>query len=125
MTILSSFAHSVDIVSSTAPAKTVRLINVHLESHYHDLHIKILVDDLREPGCGRGIMAGDFNAVNPEDEDEDGLEPSRVDKVAMLGLNAEEMEILRPGRIKIPRPGKESLEIPWSDHYGLRCTFTI
>ncbi|KAG9050433.1 hypothetical protein FS837_005506 [Tulasnella sp. UAMH 9824] len=56
---------------------------------------------------------------------QDGPGPGRLDKVAMMGLKAEEMEVLRPGRIEVPRPGQESVEIPWSDHYGLRCTFTI
>lgn len=58
-------------------------------------------------------------------ERQGGMRPGRLDKVAMMGLKAEEMEVLRPGRIEVPRPGKESVELPWSDHYGLRCTFTI
>ena len=28
----------------------------------------MLADILREPGCGGGIIAGDFNAISPEDE---------------------------------------------------------
>jgi hypothetical protein len=34
----------------------------------------------------------------------------------MMGLKAEEMDGLRPGRIEVPRLWKESVEIPWSDH---------
>ncbi|OJT08836.1 hypothetical protein TRAPUB_263 [Trametes pubescens] len=49
----------------------------------------------------------------------------RLDKIAMVDLKAEEIEVLRPGLIEVPRPGEKSLEIPWSDHCGLRCTFTI
>lgn len=29
----------------------------------------------------------------------------------MVGLNAEEMEILRPGRLEVPRPGEEPVEV--------------
>ncbi|KAI6129151.1 Endonuclease/exonuclease/phosphatase [Pisolithus thermaeus] len=151
----------VDIIPPTVPSTVFRLINVHLDSlgdtlPYRAKQIKMLADVLREPGCGGGIIAGDFNAISPEDEglvDEndlvdawvalhgregpdgatwgvgverhDGLGPGRLDKVAMMGLKAEEMEVLRPGRIEVPKPGQPSDEIPWSDHYGLRCTFTI
>ena len=58
-------------------------------------------------------------------ERRDGKGPGRLDKVAMIGLNPKEMEVLRPGPIELPRPGEKSVEIPWSDHCGLRCTFTI
>ena len=118
--------------------------------------MEILADVLREPGCSGGIIAGDFNAISPEDDGivdknglvdawvalhgradsdgatwgvgvkrRDGLGRGRLDKVAMMGLKAEEMEVLRPGLIEMPRPGEDSIEIPWSDHCGLRCTFTI
>jgi tyrosyl-DNA phosphodiesterase 2 len=118
--------------------------------------MEILAGVLCEPGCGGGIIAGDFNAISPEGdglvdknklvdawvalhgragpdgatwgvgvERRDGLGPGRLDKVAMLGLKAEEMEVLRPGLIEVPRPGEKPVEIPWSDHCGLRCTFTI
>ncbi|KAH9019538.1 hypothetical protein EDB85DRAFT_2007713 [Lactarius pseudohatsudake] len=151
----------VDIIPPIAPGTVFRLINVHLDSlwdtlHYRAQQMKILADVLREPGCGGGIIAGDFNAISPEDDglidknnlvdawvalhgraDPDGvtwgvgvgrrdrLGPGRLDKVATMGLKAEEMEILRPGPIEVPRPGEKSVEIPWSDHCGLRCTFTI
>ena len=55
----------------------------------------------------------------------DGLGSGRLDKVAMMGLKAKEMEVLRPGLIEVPRPGEKPVEIPWSDHCGLRCTFTV
>jgi tyrosyl-DNA phosphodiesterase 2 len=58
-------------------------------------------------------------------EGRDGRGPGRLDKVAMIGLGVEEMEVLRPGHIEVPRPGDKPVEIPWSDHCGLRCTFTI
>ena len=55
----------------------------------------------------------------------DGRGPRRLDKVAMVGLEACKMEVLRPGFIRSPIPGGESIDSPWSDHCGLRCTFTI
>ena len=151
----------VDIISPTTPNTFFRLINVHLDSlgntqHNRTQQMEILADVLREPGCNGGIIAGDFNAISPEDDElveknglvdawialhgradpdgatwgvgvkrRHGLRPGRLDRVAMVGLKAEEMEVIRPGHIEVPRPGEDPLEIPWSDHYGLRCTFTI
>jgi len=164
VTLLSKYGRDalcVDIISSTSPGTVFRLINVHLDSLWNSLHyraqqMEILADILREPGCGGGIIAGDFNAISPEDDRlvdknklvdawvalhgradpneatwgvgvkrRDGLGPRRLDKVAMMGLQPKEMEVLRPGRIEVPRPGEKPLEIPWSDHCGLRCTFTV
>jgi tyrosyl-DNA phosphodiesterase 2 len=48
---------------------------------------------------------------------EGGLNAGRLDKVAMLGLKPDEIEVLQPGLIEPDRP--------WSDHCGLRCTFKI
>ncbi|KAG2124895.1 Endonuclease/exonuclease/phosphatase [Suillus clintonianus] len=151
----------VDIIPPTAPGTVFRLINVHLDSladtlRYRAQQMEILANVLREPGCSGGIIAGDFNAISPEDdglvdknglvdawvalhgredpggatwgvgvERRDRLGPGRLDKVAMMGLKAEEMEVLRPGHIEVPRPGEKSVEIPWSDHCGLRCIFAI
>lgn len=151
----------VDIISPTTPGTFLRLINVHLDSLWNTQHnrtqqMEILANVLREPGCSGGIIAGDFNAISPEDDElieknglvdawialhgradpagatwgvgvkrRPGLRPGRLDRVAMVGLKAEEMEVLRPGHMEVPRPGEDPLEIPWSDHHGLRCTFTI
>ena len=52
----------------------------------------------------RGVLAG-------------GLKAGRLDKVAMLGLKPDEIEVLQPGLVEADRP--------WSDHCGLRSTFTI
>ena len=150
----------VDIIPPISPGTVFRLINVHLDSlgdtlHYRTQQMEILANVLREPGCSGGIIAGDFNAISPEDDglidknklvdawvalhgraDLDGatwgvgverrgrLGSGRLDKVAMMGLKAEEIEVLRPGHIEVPRPGEKPVEIPWSDHCGLRCTFT-
>ena len=156
-------ALSVDIIHPTAPDRVFRLINVHLDSlgdtlGYRAQQIEVLANILREAGCGSGIIAGDFNAMGPEDhalvdknelvdawvalhgttdtatnqatwgvgvKPRDGLAPGRLDKVAMQGAKAEEVEIIRPGSIEMPTPAEKSLQIPWSDHCGLRCTFTI
>ncbi|KAN0128620.1 Endonuclease/exonuclease/phosphatase [Lactarius tabidus] len=151
----------VDIIHPKSPGTVFRLINVHLDSledtlHYRAQQMKILANVLREPGCSGGVIAGDFNAISPEDdglidnnqlvdawvalhgradldgatwgvgvERRDRLRPGRLDKVAMMGLKAEEIKVLRPGTIEVPRPGEKPVEIPWSDHCGLRFTFTI
>ena len=118
--------------------------------------VEILANLLRQPGCGGGLIAGDFNAISPEDhtlldknglvdawvalhgkegldgitwgvevEQRDGREPKRLDKVAMLGVEAKDIEILRPSLIEVPKPGEDSKYIPCSDHYGLRLNFTV
>jgi tyrosyl-DNA phosphodiesterase 2 len=43
------------------------------------------------------------------------FEPRRLDKVAMVGLTAETMEIMHPGFIDMPKPGETSDQIEWSD----------
>ena len=142
-------------VNIAAPAgQVLRLLNVHLDSldsqFRRALQMEVLAGLLREPGCSGGIIAGDFNAILPEDhalvdkhelvdawvalhgsttgpdggatwgvgvELEDGLKPGRLDKVVMLGLQPNEIEVLQPGLI--------DAYTPLSDHCGLRCTFTI
>lgn len=51
------------------------------------------------------------------------FKPRRLDKVAMVGLTAETMEIMHSGFIDVPKPGGTSDQIEWSDHSGLRCRF--
>ncbi|KAG2036951.1 Endonuclease/exonuclease/phosphatase [Suillus americanus] len=154
-------ALSVDIIPPSTPSTTCRLVNVHLDSlgdtlPYRTEQMEILANLLREPGCGGGLIAGDFNAISPEDhalleknglvdawvalhekkgldgatwgvgvKRRDGLGPGRLDKVAMLGVDATDMEILRPGLSEVSKPGEDSGYIPCSDHYGLRLTFTV
>ena len=50
-------------------------------------------------------------------EIEDEFEPGRLDKVVMLGLQPDEIEVLQPGLI--------GACTHWSEHCGLHCTFTI
>jgi len=118
--------------------------------------MEILANLLRESGCGGGLIAGDFNAIGPEDHallDKNGLVDAwialhgkkgldggtcgvgvkrnhglglrRLDKIAMLGVEAKNMEILRPGLIEVPKPSEDSVYIPWSDHSGLKLDFTL
>ena len=144
----------VNIASPTVPGTILRLLNVHLDSvpsrFRRVLQMSELASSLREPGCSGGIIAGDFNAIHSSDyklveknnlvdawvalhggttepyggatwgidvELEGGRKSSRLDKVAMLGIQPNEIEVLQPGRL--------NAFTPWSDHCGLRCTFTI
>ncbi|KAF8329596.1 Endonuclease/exonuclease/phosphatase [Amanita rubescens] len=154
-------ALSVDIITPSTPTTTCRLVNVHLDSlgdtlSYRTEQMEILTSLLHEPGCGGGLIAGDFNAISPEDhalldknglvdawvalhgkngldgatwgvgvERHDGLGPGRLDKIAMSGVDAKDMEILRPGLSEVPKPSGDSDYIPCSDHYGLRLSFTV
>lgn len=106
----------------------VRLINVHLDSlpiqpSKRPAQLSIAASYLR--AAGRGLVAGDFNPVLPEDDaliktndlqdawaelrpHEDGFTwgadrvqqfpANRLDKVAMVGLKGYEIEVMRPGR---------------------------
>ena len=143
----------VNIAAPAMPGSILRLLNVHLDpfdsQFIRFLQMDVLAGLLREPGCSGGIIAGDFNAVYPRDhklidehglvdawvalhgpdggatwghwgvpvEIEDEFEPGRLDKVVMLGLQPVEIEVLQPGLI--------SACTHWSEHCGLRCTFTI
>ncbi|KAF5019664.1 hypothetical protein F66182_8314 [Fusarium sp. NRRL 66182] len=127
----------------------LRLVNVHLDSlalrpSKRPAQLSIVADILRR--CGQGLVAGDFNAVLPEDDSlvqDNGLvdawtellhpepgftwgvdgkqkfPPGRLDKVAMLGLQAVDIQVLHPHTIQ----GNDGRLIPWSDHCGLKCTF--
>ncbi|KAG2072916.1 hypothetical protein BDR04DRAFT_1127399 [Suillus decipiens] len=133
-------ALSVDIIPPTTPTTTCRFVNVHLDSlgdtlHYGTEQMEILANLLREPRCGGGLIAGDFNALL----DKNGLVDAWVALhgkkgldgatwgvgVAMSGVDAKDMEILRPGLIEVPKPGEDSDYIPCSDHYGVRLSFTV
>jgi len=144
----------VNIAAPATSGTVLRLLNVHLDSLNSQfrrlLQMEVLAGLLREPGCSGGIIAGDFNAILADDhtlidkhklvdawltlhgstggcdkgatwgvdvELNKGLKPRRLDKVVMLGLQPVEIEILQPGLI--------NAYTRWSDHCGLRCTFTI
>jgi tyrosyl-DNA phosphodiesterase 2 len=154
-------ALSVDVLKSTTTGTFLRLINVHLDSlpdfwRNRVRQMDVLTNYLREPGCVHGIIAGDFNAVRPEDEKlvdkkkgmldaweelhgtagpnghiwgvgaerREGLQRRRLERVVMMGLTPKDIEVLRPGSIRVSEPDRE-ISIPWSDHCGLKCTFAI
>lgn len=121
--------------------------------------------------AGRGVVAGDFNPVLPAAVDgglveENGLvdawvalypgepgftwgvggeepfPPCRMDKVAVVGLRVEGVEVLAPGCVSsaaaargvvavvgtgdLAALGYEGDEmVPWSDHAGVRCWFRL
>jgi tyrosyl-DNA phosphodiesterase 2 len=126
----------------------VRLVNVHLDSlpitpSLRPGQLSIVAKYLET--AGRGIVAGDFNPVLPEDEGilaDNGLvdswtylypqeagftwgfrndkpfPPRRMDKVAMLNVEPESMRILQMASVMY-----EDKAIDFSDHLGLACTF--
>ncbi|KAI0281953.1 Endonuclease/exonuclease/phosphatase [Russula aff. rugulosa BPL654] len=150
-------ALSVDIIppsTASIPTATCRLVNVHLDSlgdalAYRTEQMEILANLLREPGCGGGLIAGDFNAISPEDHallDKNGLVDAWVALHGKKGLEgatwgvgverhdglgpgrldkAKDIEILRPGLIEVCKPGEDSDYIVCSDHHGLRLCFTV
>lgn len=134
----------------------VRLANVHLDSlafqpSCRPQQLRILASYLRT--AGRGVVAGDFNPVLPEDEslvegnglvdvwmvvrpEEDGFTwgtdgkqrypPRRMDKVVGMGMEGRWMRVLEAGRVRVG--GDELMEglCPlWSDHHGLVCCFGV
>ncbi|KAH6973786.1 endonuclease/exonuclease/phosphatase family protein [Ilyonectria sp. MPI-CAGE-AT-0026] len=139
----------------------IRLVNVHLDSlarqpSRRPQQLSTIASMLKI--AGRGLVAGDFNPVLPEDatlveENElidawtrlhaqepgftwgiDGTQaflPCRLDKVAVTGLEPEEMEVMHPGVFS--GSGDASAEhgepdwgpASWSDHSGLRCCLRI
>ncbi|EEU47561.1 uncharacterized protein NECHADRAFT_35874 [Fusarium vanettenii 77-13-4] len=131
----------------------LRLINVHLDSlalerSRRPEQLSIAAEMLRE--TGKGLIAGDFNPVLPEDntlvaynglvdawtkvhdsepgftwgvDGKQAFPPGRLDKIAILGLQPHEIEVMHPGVIEKEEFGVG--QVPWSDHSGLRCTFEV
>lgn len=131
----------------------LRLINVHLDSlalepSRRPKQLSITAEMLRD--TGKGLIAGDFNPVLPEDntlvadnglvdawvklhdsepgftwgvDGKQAFPPGRLDKITMLGLQPHEIEVIHPGVIEKEEFGVG--QVPWSDHSGLRCTFEV
>lgn len=63
----------VEIAAPATPGTVLRLFNVHLDSldsfSWRALQMEVLASALREPGCSGGIIAGDFNAISPADDE--------------------------------------------------------
>ncbi|GKZ73572.1 hypothetical protein AnigIFM50267_010502 [Aspergillus niger] len=140
-------------------ATRVRLVNVHLDSlalqpSRRPRQLAIVANSLR--CAGHGFVAGDFNPVLPEDDslvaanglvdvwnelhpdepgftwgldDREPFPPGRLDKVAVLGLKGQEMDILRPGALESAGQGllgrQLDTPVPWSDHSGLKCCLRL
>ncbi|KAK4209123.1 tyrosyl-DNA phosphodiesterase 2 [Rhypophila decipiens] len=59
--------------------------------------------------------------------------PARLDKFAMVGLKATAIDIIHPGVLSNPGEGDKDQDlkdglvpgVPWSDHSGLRCSFSL
>ncbi|KAG1779875.1 hypothetical protein EV702DRAFT_965437, partial [Suillus placidus] len=109
---------SMDIIppsTPSTPSTTCRLVNIHLDSlgdtlPYRTEQMEILANLLREPGCGGGLIAGDFNTISLEDHallNKNGLVDAWVvlhgkkglDR-AMWGLRVERHDGLGPGRLR-------------------------
>ena len=145
---------------STSSSSRVRLVNVHLDSlpinpSLRPRQLAIITSYLR--AAGHGLVAGDFNLVLPEDDalvgknclvdawaelhpEDDGFTwgvdghapfpPSRLDRVAMVGLKTSDIQILPPGKIEQTGALKpeennqddQGLAVKWSDHSGLVCS---
>lgn len=133
----------------------IRLINVHLDSlpiqpNLRPQQVAIAADLLRTAGIGRGVICGDWNPVTEQDMElvqnnglvdaweylhpgEDGFTwgldgkgepfpPGRLDKIAVLGLRLKDINVVHPGTLQT---ASDSEGVPWSDHSGLICSFTI
>jgi tyrosyl-DNA phosphodiesterase 2 len=141
-----------DVANAATPDAVVRLLNVHLDSldsHFRRvLEMHVLANLLREPRCSGGIIAGDFNAIYPEDHmlvDEHelldawvALHGSTRPDGATWGVGVELEGKLKAGRldkvimlglkpveIEVLQPGLLAVDRPWSDHCGLRCKFSF
>lgn len=130
-----------DDSGSQTDSACIRLVNVHLDSlairpSHRPGQVATVASALRDAGCG--LVAGDFNAVLPDEQTlvmDNGLVdawteargpadgntwgtdrkrryPSRrLDKVAITGLDVEAIDVLRPGVIS-------SHPMGWGDDSG-------
>ena len=145
--------------SSRRYPSRIRLINVHLDSlpiqpSLRPRQLSIVASYLH--GAGRGLVAGDFNPVLPEDDslinansltdiwadlhpNESGFTwsdenqpfpPNRLDKVAVFGLKAYDIQVIPPGlctesSIQEGKSQGNGRDLRWSDHSGLLCSFGL
>ena len=139
-------------------SERVRLVNVHLDSlpiqpSLRPRQLAIVANMLH--AAGRGVVAGDFNPVLPGDDglvqanrlvdvwtELQGTEgftwgidgkqpfpPGRLDKVAVVGLEAKTIDVIHPGVLsdldKVDGGQDGESTVPWSDHSGLRCSLGL
>lgn len=138
----------------------VHLDSLPIQPSQRPRQVSIAADLLRTAGVSHGVIAGDWNPVMEEDKDlvrtnglidawehlhpdKDGFTwglggkgapfpPSRLDKVAVLGLRPLEIRVIHPRSLSsaidhqgesMPNGGKE--DMPWSDHSGLFCSLGL
>lgn len=101
-----------DLIPQTAPGKHLRLINTHLDSlqkiSFRSRQLKQLTRAFNEDGCIGGLIAGDFNAIQPEDDRliaENNLEDAWL---SLKGYNDPNAPTWSVGRLRDPRypPGR-------------------
>lgn len=131
----------------------VHLDSLPIQPNLRPQQVSIAADLLRAAGGGgRGLIAGDWNPVTEGDASlvrenglvdawehlrpgEDGFTwgldgkgepfpPGRLDKVAVLGLTAKDIEVMHPGTLQTATDSGDDTVVPWSDHSGLICSFT-
>lgn len=133
----------------------VHLDSLASQPSYRPAQLATVASAVKAPEVSAGLIAGDFNPVLPEDQtlvQANGLEdawtmvhntthgdgatwgvgskggrhgPRRMDKVAVLGLEVEAIDVVRPGSVEAPQATGPRGSFPWSDHCGLRCTFML
>ena len=129
----------VDVGSPTTQGSFLRLINVHLDSlgdslQYRAQQISILARLLRASGCGGGVIAGDFNAISPQDHDllqENGLldawltlhGPAGLDGHTW-GVGAAHRSLLESGRLNKMATMELKHSKPWTSSSQASSNYT-
>lgn len=132
----------------------VHLDSLPMQPNRRPRQVAIVASLLRTAGVDYGIVAGDWNPVMEEDKglvqlnglvdawehlhpDVEGFTwgldgmgapfpPNRLDKVAVLGLRPVDMKVVHPGTVSTTMEAEgEEEKMPWSDHSGLICTFSL
>lgn len=91
------------------------LVDAWVALHRHGSGSTTSMGPRGDAGSGDTWGVGLERQLNPEDELK--TKPGRLDKIVMLNIHPNEIQLLQPGLI--------NTYTPWSDHCGLRCTFTI
>ncbi|KAK2611962.1 hypothetical protein QQS21_002068 [Conoideocrella luteorostrata] len=73
----------------------------------------------------RGVAGSAGNTWGAGIHKQDGPKRKRLDKVALMGLTALDMKVIRPGLLQVPIACGRFYKVPWSDHCGLTCNFSL
>lgn len=138
----------------------VHLDSLPIQPNQRPRQVAIAASLVHTVGVGRGFIAGDWNPVSEEDKTlvqknnltdaweslrsgEDGFTwgldgkgdpfpPARLDKIAVLGLNIKNIEVVHPEAlqevvevIRESRANNEKEPVPWSDHSGVLCDLEL